>query len=148
MGDDFKLPVERFPAVLLLADGSRHEVQIFVASGEPPACLLESPQGFLPVADVSGRLRLFQRSALAGLRIVDAAESWSDPEAPPPRRRAVVVELQCGTRIAGELRYLSRRESSRTTDYLNEPSASFALHTDDGLYHIAKQHVAYVEEAS
>jgi hypothetical protein len=150
MGDDFKLPVERLPVVLLLADGSRHEVQLFIPSGQPADALLESRQAFLPAADVSGRLRLFQRGALAGLRIGAAAgpRGAEDPEAPPPRRRAVVVMLRCGARIPGELRYLAARESSRTTDYLNGPSVSFELHADDGVYQIAKRHVAYVEESS
>jgi hypothetical protein len=147
MGQDLTLPVDRVPAVLILTDGSRHEVSIFFAAGQDLAEVMESGQAFLPATELGGRFRLFSRRALACIRLPHGGASVAELDALPLCRRTAAIRLLSGILLTGELRYLAPPERRRTADYLNEPAASFPVYAEDGVYHVAKNQVAYLEEA-
>jgi hypothetical protein len=48
--------------------------------------------------------------------------------------------------LQGGLRFVKVVGRGRISDVLNEPSASFALHVDTRVHHIAKAHVLTIDE--
>jgi hypothetical protein len=146
MGQDLTLPVDRIPVALILDDGDRHQVALFSAAGQDMSALLEATWGFLPAAEQGGRIRLFSRRAVACVKLAHGVGALRTLDDLPLCRRAALVRLRSGVTLRGELRYLAPPERRRTADYLNEPARTFLLHADDGVYHVVKDHVAYLEE--
>ena len=140
---DFVLPVARVAVELRLTDGSRREVQVFVAAGDDISALLESPQPFLPVQD-GGKVRLYARAVMMCVSVPRVPTLV--PDGPPPHEREATVHLAGGEQLRGILRYVAPRERRRPADYLNEESRSFALHADHCVHYIAKAHVTCVDE--
>jgi hypothetical protein len=145
MPKELRLPVERLPAMLLLADGTQREGTLFLGPpGQPPEQVLESNDWFLPVL-VGGTIHLYARSALAAL-IVPEPPHRADDVALPRYPRPVRVRLRSGVVLVGTLRYTVPVAHTRTADFLNNRERSFALHGDKRIWHIAKAHVEQVEE--
>jgi hypothetical protein len=69
-------------------------------------------------------------------------------EALPKTRRRVRVHLIGNGVMNGEIQFVAWEGASRPVDYLNEPSQSFALFCDGRVFHVAKRHVAFVEEVA
>ncbi len=146
----FVVPVERVAATLILSDGSRHEVLLPRGPGQPIADVFEAREPFLP-AQEAGAMRLFARAALACVAIDSGAlERVSlveiDDSELPELERPVSVQLAGGVLLQGGLRFVKVVGRGRISDVLNEPAASFALHVDTRVHHIAKAHVLTIDE--
>lgn len=142
---ELRLPVRRIPVILVLADGHRQDASVFLAAGQDPGDLLAGEPPFLPV-HTAGRIRLYARAAIACVA-VPPGPSGDDGADLPIERRPVVVHLASAVVLAGELRFVQPPERCRTADVLNEPAPTFSLHSGEVVYHVAKRHVTWVEEA-
>jgi len=140
----FIVPVDRVTALLILNNGSRHEVVLPRGLGQAIEELFEEQVPFVPVTE-GGKTRIYARSALACIVVPDAGEA-EDEDALPRNRRAVRVRLLSGAVLEGELRYVAVEGRSRVTDVLNETARSFSLHASNAVHHVAKAHVLFVEE--
>jgi DNA-binding NtrC family response regulator len=143
----FVVPVDPLAAVVVLSDGTRHDMVFACGPGQPVADILETRDGFVPVK-VDGKTRIYARNALACV-IVHASESEADgaeDDGLPYKRRAVRVSLRSGVQLDGELRYVAVVGRGRVTDVLNEDALSFSLHAGGAVHHIAKAHVLCIEE--
>jgi hypothetical protein len=146
----FVVPVERVAALLILSDGSRHEVSLPRGPGQPIADVFEAREPFLP-AQEAGAMRLFARAALACVAVDSGAlERVSlveiDDSELPELERPVSVQLAGGVVLQGGLRFVKVFGRGRISDVLNEPAASFALHVGTRVHHIAKAHVLTIDE--
>ena len=139
----FAVPVERQPATLTLEDGTRHEVELSIGAGQRIETLFEPAEAFLP-AHEQGKVRIYARSALACISVAEPAQ----PDAAELAQEAspIRVQLRSGGVIEGALRYVPVEGRTRVTDLLNGPAASFPVHLDGRVHHVAKAHVLYVEE--
>lgn len=144
------LPVESVNAELVLHDGERAAVMLFVAGGEDLTRLF-SGKPFVPVVR-GGRVCLVARDAIACVAVPApaAAAAGSDASADglPWERQRVAVKLRSGALVEGEVRWvpppgLARR---RTTDGLNLDAPYFAVHAGPTTYLVAKAHVATISE--
>jgi hypothetical protein len=140
-----RVPVRRAD-VEIFTDRDHENAVVFLPPDTEPEDLFEEETPFFP-ADVGGRIRLFARRSVSSITV--AAE-----DAPPPsvqelglpfEARAVTVRLRNGRTIAGTL--MCSAGKTRTLDFLNQESKSFALHAEGKVHHIAKAHVDHVEEA-
>jgi DNA-binding NtrC family response regulator len=140
---EFRLPVRREPVLLVLADGTSRRVSVFRVAHEAAEAILESDLPFLPV-ESGGAVHLYARRAIAAITRSGADVVSNDPLA---RHVPVVVHLQSGAQLRGELRYAAPHGSARAIDHLNAPVRTFAVYQGDEVHHVAKEHVLYVEES-
>ena len=143
--DDLRVPVDRVAVDLTLADGRRHRGTLFVPPGMAVEEMLAARDRFLPVEE-DGRVRLYASAALACISVADVAQG-PESERLPEERRRLTVRLKSGDVLEGDLRYVQVTARPRTADLLNEPGATFALHSGDAVRHVVKAHVECVEEA-
>jgi len=138
-----QLPVDHLPAVMVLFDGTRSDVILFVPAGDDVIRLLTGAEQFLPV--IRGRnVCLIARTAIACLSVPEPA---LDPHHGMPfERQRAVVQLRSGGTIDGELRWMPPAGHQRTADHLNESSPYFTIHADGQAHYVVKAHVAVVEE--
>jgi hypothetical protein len=138
-----RLPVDQVSATMILHDGSRSEVELFLTGGETVAQLLADGAPFLPVIR-SGAIALVARAAIACLSLVDAAVAADD--AVPVVTQRARVHLRSGVVLEGELRWPAVVDRRRTADHLNDPTPYLALRAAATTHHVVKAHVAMVEE--
>jgi hypothetical protein len=138
-----RIPVDLIDAAMILHDGERSDVLLFVPPGEELVTLLGG-RGFIAVAR-GGSECLVARDAIACLAV--AAAHAPDVNADlPAQHQAVIVKLRSGVAIEGELRFVAPPGQQRTTDHLNSDSAYLAVHSGETTHLIAKAHVAMVLE--
>lgn len=138
-----RLPVDHLPASLVLHDGTRSDVTLFVPAGETVPSILTGA-AFLPI--IRGQnVVLVARAAVACLAVPDAPPSELDGVLPEERQRAV-VHLLSGVTLAGELRWIPPAGRQRTVDHLNLAVPYFTMHADGLTHYVLKAHVAFVEE--
>jgi len=148
MALELTLPVNKVPATLVLGDGTRHDVSVFIAAGQEIEELLTAEQWFLPTLR-DGQFRMYARRAVAclSLPVFRAPRDGEEDAILPMQKRSAVVHLCSGSILNGELRYLAPPERRRTADFLNEEAALFTLYDSETVHYVVKAHVAYVEEA-
>lgn len=137
------VPIDRVDATLILHDGTRREVVLPSSSGQRVDTLFDSGEPFIAVKD-GGETRIYARSALACVTVRE--ERADEDDALPENRRLVRVQLRSGASVDGELRYVAVEGRSRVSDALNEPTPAFCVHAGAAVHHVAKAHVAFVEE--
>jgi hypothetical protein len=140
-----RMPVDSVEATLILHDGDRSDAVLFVPPTEDIAHLL-GPSGprFLPMIR-GGNMHLVAREAIASLGIQAVVAMPQDGDLPIEVQPAM-VQLKSGTQLVGELRYNPVTGQARTADFLNTSADSFELHVQGIVFHVAKAHVALVEE--
>src|SRR5215216_3686064 len=131
-----RLPRDQTPAVLVMHDGERANVMLFVPPGDTLTHVLDNADPFVPVNFSSGT-RLVARSAIACLTVHEAQPL--DDDLPVERQRAI-VSLRAGSKIEGELRWVAPPGRRRTLDYLNDGSNLLVVHGGDVTSYIAKAH--------
>jgi hypothetical protein len=144
----FRLPVERVPATMILHDGTRSQVELFLPIADTVIDLLTGSEPFLPVAR-GERISLVARGAIACLAVPeDGADDATVPITTLPLvHQKVHVHLKSGVVLEGELRWVAPHGRQRTADHLNEDAPTFALYAGAMVHHVTKAHVALVEEA-
>jgi hypothetical protein len=138
MDPELRVPVRRLDARVLLSDGGRRDVTLFIAHGESIEDLFEGEAPFLPVSD-EGKIRIYARAEIAAV----TAPGGEPDDGLPHQRRKVRVTLRSRETIEGELVFVT---PARTADLVNASARSFALHADDRVHHIAKAQVAFIDE--
>ncbi|CAN5732532.1 hypothetical protein BH11MYX3_BH11MYX3_37100 [soil metagenome] len=140
-----RMPVEHITATMVLHDGERAEVVLFLPPTEDIAHLL-GPSGprFISMIFGSG-VSLVARDAVAALGVPAVAVIALDGDLPIERQRAS-VKLRSGVVLEGELRWTAPFGEQCMSDFLNTDATSLELHAPNMTHHIVKAHVARVDE--
>lgn len=140
-----RMPVENVNATVILHDGERAEVMLFVAGGEDVSGVVTDPRPFVPMVK-GGRVCLIARPAIAALSVASQhAGGASDDDLPMVRQKAA-IKLRCGVVLEGELVWVNETGRRRTTDYLNHDTPYLVLRAGDVTYFVVKEQVAMVTE--
>lgn len=141
-----RMPVNSVLAKLILHDGERSDVLLFIPAGEDITHVVSPGKAFVPMIN-NAKFCLIARHAIAALGVVTGAELPDDDALPITRQRAR-VHLLSGTTLEGELRWTASEAYKRTSDHVNESATFFMLHTTETrtTHYIAKSQVATVEE--
>jgi hypothetical protein len=142
-----RLPVDSVTATLILHDGERSDVLLFIAAGEDITRLVSPGDPFVPMIK-HARFCLVARTAIAAIGVTDPPTPDPELDGLPVERQRARVQLRSGTAIEGELRWTAPEGERRTADYVNDSPAFFVIHAADGhtTYYIAKAQVATLEE--
>jgi hypothetical protein len=138
-----RMPVDNLVATLILHDGERAEVMLFLHGGEDIAQLIDSTAQFIPMVR-DGRVCIFARTAIASIE-VPARPAPPEDELPLEKQRAV-VKLRSGATVDGELRWCAGGTASRTTDHLNADTPYVEVHRAETVAYVMKSHIASVTE--
>jgi hypothetical protein len=137
-----RIPVDHVPATLILHDGTRLEIVMFVPPGEQVGDQLCSGAPFMPIR-CEGKIRLVARDIVACITVGGSAVANADL---PEETQRVAVRLRSGTTVEGELRWTAAIGKSRTADHLNEAAPHITVYGAGTITHIAKRHLAWLEE--
>jgi hypothetical protein len=139
-----RLPVDDVYATLVLHDGDRSEVILFVSPDEDIEHVLGAREPFLPVVR-NGTIALVARGAIAAVGIPSVTVLPIDGDLPVERQGAS-VRLRSGVTLDGELRWTAPAGAQRTADYLNADEPIVKVHAGDTTYYVVKSQIAVVEE--
>lgn len=139
-----RMPVDHVVATLMMHDGTKSDVVLFVPPSEDIGHLLTSGPTFLPTIK-DGRITLVARDAIASIGTPELAVLPREDDLPFERQTAVVT-LRSGAKLEGEVRFTAPAGHQRTADFLNESEAVFCVHAAGTTYVVVKAHVAQVEE--
>ncbi|HET7501719.1 MAG TPA: hypothetical protein VFK02_11965 [Kofleriaceae bacterium] len=141
-----RLPVDNVLATLILHDGERSDVLLFIPPGERVEQLVSPGDPFVPMIK-NARFCLVARPAIAALG-VPAGEEPADDSALPLEHQRARVRLRSGQALEGELRWTGPEGRKRTADYANDPAAFLVVHAGEPrmTYYVAKAEVALIEE--
>ena len=137
-----RMPVDYVDVRLIMHDGESVEAICFVPPGETISEFLVASEPFMPVM-CSARIMLIARSAVA-CATVKAGKP--DDDALPVQLQKAAVKLRSGVRLDGELRLPAVDGRLRTADHANSDESHLVLHAGEQTHHIAKAHVATIEE--
>lgn len=137
-----RMPVDMVSATVLLHDGERSDVMLFVPTGEGIVRMLRETAPFVPVVR-KGRTCLVGRGALVAIAIPKAA--IDEDAALPVEEQKVLVKLRSGIELVGSLSWCPAGQH-RTKDYLNDDEIFFELHVGELTYFIVKAQVTTVQE--
>lgn len=142
-----RLPVDSVLATLVLYDGERSDVLLYVGPGEGVTHLLSPGDAFVSMIR-DARPCLVARSAIAVISVVTGPERPDDDALPIQRQRAR-VRLRSGKVVEGELRWTACEGAGQTADHVNDPAAFLVLHATEArtVHYVAKAQVAIVEDA-
>lgn len=108
--------------------------------------VFEEDAAFVPT-EVDGQTRLLARSSIVALAVDDESIPRSLAALGVTyAMRPVAVRLRNGGVLEGSI--VLSATLRRTLDVLNESAKSFALHAGGRVFHVAKAHVARVEEVA
>jgi hypothetical protein len=137
-----RMPVDYVDVRLVMHDGEVVDAICFVPPGETISEYLVASELFMPVM-CAARIKLIARSALACATLKAATP---DEDALPVQTQKAAVKLRSGVRLEGELRVPAVDGRLRTADYANSDEPHLVLHAGGETHHIAKAHVATIEE--
>jgi hypothetical protein len=137
-----RMPVDMVNATIVMHDGERNEVMLFVPSGEGIVRMLAERTPFVPVV-LKGRVCLLARDIIAAIA-VDRAPLDAELALPAEEQR-VKVKLRAGTLLEGTLSWCPAGQQ-RTKDYLNSDDSYFELHVEQLTYFVVKAQVATVQD--
>lgn len=139
-----RLPVDHVTASLILHDGDRSDVVIFISPDEDIARILGAREPFLPMMR-AGKFALVARAAIAALGIPTIPTLPKDDDL-PVETQVASIRLRSGHVVEGELRWTGAPGSQRTADFLNSDEPYIKVHTVTTTYYVVKHHIALVEE--
>ena len=139
-----RMPVENVNAVVVLHDGERSEVMLFIAGGEDVTRVVAEGKPFVPMVR-GGRVCLIARAAIACLVVPSRLAGLSDPELPTVQQKAS-IKLRSGVVVEGLLEWVNETGRRRTTDYLNTETPYLIVRAGDTTHFVVKAHIAVVTE--
>lgn len=141
-----RLPVNSVLAKLILHNGERSDVLLFIPPGEDITGVVSPGAPFVPMIR-SAQFCLVARDVIAALGVVVGAELADDEALPIVHQRARIT-LRSGTALDGELRWVSLDGHKRMSDHFNEAGAFLVLFATESrtTYYVAKAQIATVEE--
>lgn len=137
-----RMPVDYVDVRLVLHDGETVDAICFVPPGETISQFLVASEPFMPVM-CTARIMLIARGAVACATVKSPKP---DEDALPVQPQKAAVKLRSGLRLDGELRLPAVDGRLRTADYANSNETHLVLHAGEQTHHIAKAHVATIEE--
>ena len=138
-----RLPVDVIDAVMILHDGERTVVRVFVPPGEDISQRLADARPFLPVVQAS-KTCLVARAAIACFGVPTHQASALDGLA--SEHQAVRVKLRSGVMLEGVMRWSAAPDHQRTVDHLNAETPYLVVHGHDLVYIVVKAHLVMVTE--
>jgi hypothetical protein len=138
-----RLPVDELAAKLILVDGQRSDVRLFLPPGEAPSWALDAAEPFLP-ARRDAKTLMVARAAIAALGV--SSERVGHAGDLPVERQPVAIRLGSGLTLEGELRWVAPFGRQRTVDHLNDGAPHLELFAGDATWLVVKRHVLTLEE--
>lgn len=139
-----RMPVDHVNASMILHDGERSEVVLFIPPTEDIGRVIASGDPFLPILR-NGKSCIVARDAIACLGVEPVVHEERHDALPIDRQQAI-VKLRSGAMIEGELRWTAPAGQQRTADHLNRAGAYLEVHARDLTYYVVTAHIATVEE--
>lgn len=139
-----RMPVDMVDAYMILHDGDKSDVLLFVPPTEDISRMLCEGAEFIPVMREAS-MCLVARGAIACMR-VDAARAPKLEEDFPSEQQAVKVTLRSGTICEGTLKWIPPAGRTRTADHLNSDVPIIVVEAAPYAYLIVKSHIAMVRE--
>ena len=151
--DQIRVPTVPVEAVILLADGARQEVCVFLANASPfhegPETLdefLNSARPFLPARAADGRAHLIGTHGILTVSV--------DPKVPMLSRLPgrvvstidfVTLHLRDGSRLEGTLLANLPSDLARVSDAFNAEGAFIPIETGGRVSYVQKTYIAWIE---
>jgi hypothetical protein len=150
--EELRVPKRRVLVEVLLPDGARRRMALFLAGAaathagpETPADLLNGAEEFVPALDEdAGSMAFLNRRQVSAVRIPGAAAAGEADALTLPTEHEVEIELAGGATLRGLVSYVRPPARSRLVDFLNEPEPFFALLEPDATALVNKHQVARV----
>ena len=139
-----RMPVDMVDAVMVLHDGDRSDVLLFVPPSEDIARVISEGSAFLPVMR-DAAICFVARQAIACVGVTPDLAPKLDEDFPSEQEQ-VKVTLRSGMVLEGYLRWIAPPGMRRTADHLNSDVTQFVLHATDRAWIISKAHVVMVRE--
>lgn len=140
-----RVPVDHIEVTLVMHDGQRVEVVLFVPPGEELGEFLATGAAFLPTTR-DGHPFFIARAAIAGVGIQPPHLPQLDEELPMEQQHARVT-LRSGATIDGTLQWVGLDGRRRTSDGLNAEGDYLVVVSDAMTFLVKKTHVATVSES-
>lgn len=140
-----RMPVDMVDACMILHDGDKSDVLLFVPPTEDISRMLCEGAAFLPVMREAS-MALVARSAIACMKVA-AKLAPKLPEDFPSEQEKVKVTLRSGMVLEGIMKWIPPFERQRTADHLNSDTPIIVVYAEDHAYLIVKSHIAMVREA-
>jgi hypothetical protein len=137
-----RMPIDMVDAEILLHDGDRAEVLLFMAPTDDIAHQLTEGPTFLPIVR-GGVESLVARTAIAGLGVPKSRAPQLDEDLLVTGQKAT-VKLRSGQELEGELRWIG---SQKLAEHLNADTPFLVVVVDDTAWILVKTHIAAVTEA-
>ena len=129
---------------MIMHDGDRSDVMLFVPPTEDIARMLSEGATFLPVMREAS-MALIARSAIACVKVASKHAPRLDDF--PTEQENVKVTLRSGMVIDGLMKWIPQVARQRTADHLNSDTPIIVIHAGDEAHLIVKSHIAMVREA-
>lgn len=140
-----RLPVNSVLAKMILYNGERSDVLLFIPPGETITQVVSPGLPFVPMIR-NAQFCLVARDVIAALGVV--GEEPPEDESLPVTKQRARVGLRCGLALEGELRWISFDGHKRTSDYVNDADSFLVLHAEARTtYYVVKSQIATVEES-
>lgn len=140
-----RMPVETVDAVMLLHDGERSNVLLFIPPSEDIGRILTEGNPFVAMTR-DGTIALVARSAIASFGVAFELAPRLDDDLPSEHQR-VTVKLRSGVVLEGVMRWIAPPGQQRTVDHLNGECPYVVLRIGEMGYVVVKSHIATVTES-
>ena len=140
-----RMPVETVDAVMLLHDGERSNVSLFIPPSEDIGRLLTEGNAFVAMLR-DGAVALVARTAIASLAVAFELAPQLEEDLPSEHQR-VTMKLRSGVVLEGGMRWIAPPGQQRTVDHLNADCPYVVLRVGEMGYLVIKSHIATVTES-
>lgn len=146
---ELRVPTLPVQVTLILVNGRRETVMLYLAAGSPthegPESLeefLNRVGAFLPVRLSTGDSAMIARDAL--LEVVGARDTAPTAAVGLPNVDIVRLQLREGPEIEGVVRHVDPDSRSRLSDHFNGPDRFFTVESGDEIHYVNKHHVLVI----
>jgi hypothetical protein len=140
-----RMPVDMVDAHMMLHDGDRSDVLLFVPPTEDISHMLEQGSAFLAVMREAA-MCFVAREAIACLRVAVRYAPKLEEDLVAEEQK-VKVTLRNGGVVEGAMKWIPFAGRGRTGDHLNNECKLLVITAGDQAYLIVKSHIAMVREA-
>jgi hypothetical protein len=139
-----RMPIDMIDAHLIMHDGDRSDVLMFVPPTEDIVRVMTEGPAFVAIAR-GGMEAIAARDAIACIGVTPSFGPKLDEDLPIVRQK-VAVQLRSGVTLEGELRFVSFASERQLLDFMCTDAPCIAVFTDKTTYVISKAHVSSVIE--
>ena len=154
MTDKYRIPKRLVRAQVVIAGEPPRDLHFFVGlrapnhdEGERPSDLLNGAEPFVPVRDVRGQTWLLNLDTVLVVTVAAPEESVSraiEFQTQDAACLQVVVALEGGLRVRGNVRYVLPEGQQRLQNYLGQSQRFMALHDGQWVHLINRHRVVWV----